>query len=138
MGLDLRAEDPNDLADVDMDLVTDELVSLSFSEQMLEQNRAMIDALIQQARQWMPTPQVLHAQYAAIRGHNVSEQLGTISKRTLVMTAELDRLIPPSHGEHLAAHIPGAEFLQFDGAGHAINLERSQEFNQTVQNFLCP
>jgi 3-oxoadipate enol-lactonase len=138
VGLDLRVEDPNELADVDMEAVAQELVALSFSDAMLQQSGALIDNLVTQALQWMPTPQVLHAQYAAIREHNVSDHLGTITKRTLVMTAELDQLIPPSHGEHLAAHIPHAELLRFDSAGHAINFERPKEFNQAVRHFLCP
>jgi len=137
VGLDLGVEDPDELADVDMEVVAQELVSLSFSDAMLQQSGALIDNLVKQALQWMPTPQVLHAQHMAIREHNVSDHLGTIAKRTLVMTAGLDQLIPPSHGEHLAAHIPHAELLRFDKAGHAINFERSQEFNQAVRHFLC-
>ncbi len=136
VGLNLNVDDPNDLADVDMEAVAQELISLSFSEQMLQENRALIDNMLVQARQWMPTPQILHAQHAAIQGHNVSERLGAIQKETLVMTAERDQLVPASHGEYLAAHIPGAQFLPFDGAGHAINMECAQAFNQAVQQFL--
>jgi pimeloyl-ACP methyl ester carboxylesterase len=136
MGLDLTAEDPNELADVNMEQVARELIALSFSRDMIEKAAPMIEQLLQQALRWLPTPQVLHAQYAGIRAHNVADRLGEIQRPTLVMTAGRDRLIPPEQGEAIAAGIQGATLRAFAKAGHAINMERAPQFNQAVRDFL--
>jgi pimeloyl-ACP methyl ester carboxylesterase len=48
---------------------------------------------------------------------------------TLVVTAELDTLIPPAVTSEMADAIPGAELAVIDGAGHLSNLERPDQFN---------
>ena len=45
-------------------------------------------------------------------------ELGSISVPVTIWQGELDRLVPWSHGEWLAARIPGAEFRLAEGHGH--------------------
>jgi len=55
---------------------------------------------------------------------------------TLVITSTADNLYPVSIAQDMARRIPGARLVVIEGAGHLSNLERPQEFNQTVAEFL--
>jgi pimeloyl-ACP methyl ester carboxylesterase len=45
-------------------------------------------------------------------------------------------LTPPAEMEGMAAAIPGAIFVQIDGAGHLSNLENPAAFNRALAGFL--
>jgi pimeloyl-ACP methyl ester carboxylesterase len=44
--------------------------------------------------------------------------LDQVAAPVLVVQGELDRIVPPAHGEYLAAHLPRGELLLRPGAGH--------------------
>ncbi len=51
---------------------------------------------------------------------------------TLVMNGEGDMLTPPSHSESIVRHIPGAEHVVVEHAGHLIMLEHPQLVTQQL------
>jgi pimeloyl-ACP methyl ester carboxylesterase len=59
-----------------------------------------------------------------------------ISCPTLVMHARADRAIPFQLGEQLAAAIPGARLVAVEGSGHTMQVERPDEFNRLVLDFV--
>lgn len=59
-----------------------------------------------------------------------------ISVPTLVLTSDLDTLIPASVTAPMAALIPGATLAVLEGAGHLSNLERPDAFNLEVAGHL--
>lgn len=63
--------------------------------------------------------------------------LGAIDVPTLVIHGRDDTLMPIAEGEKLAAGIPDAHFLVVDDAGHLVNLEQEDVFNQAVFEFLA-
>ena len=67
------------------------------------------------------------AQLLAVGRHNTTSRLAQIRAPTLVLTGDMDRLIPPQNSEVLARAIPGARLLMLQGAGHAFPLEREEE-----------
>lgn len=62
--------------------------------------------------------------------------LPTIVAPTLVIWGSEDRVLPRAESERLAAGIPGARLAIIEGAGHAANQERPEEFNRLVRAFL--
>jgi pimeloyl-ACP methyl ester carboxylesterase len=54
----------------------------------------------------------------------------------LIYGAE-DRLTPPGIGEDMQRRIPSAQLTVIQGAGHLVNIERCQEFNQVLLDFLA-
>ncbi len=62
--------------------------------------------------------------------------LTKISVPTLVVWGKNDLLMPPSHGERAAKSIPGAKLHIFDNCGHWPQMEKSEEFNRLLQEFL--
>ncbi|MBY4596189.1 alpha/beta fold hydrolase [Ottowia caeni] len=55
---------------------------------------------------------------------------------TLVVGADEDQVAPLEQMRALAAAIPGARLKEVSGAGHLINLEKPQEFQFALEDFL--
>lgn len=62
--------------------------------------------------------------------------LSAIDVPALVITGELDTLIPPEISSPMAERIPGAELLVIPGAGHLANLEAPEAFTGALASFL--
>ena len=58
--------------------------------------------------------------------------LATIDVPTLVVTSNLDTLIPAEATSPMADQIPGAELAMIDGAGHLSNLEAAGAFGELL------
>lgn len=59
-----------------------------------------------------------------------------IAVPTLVLTGTADRVAPPAHARLMADRIPGARFVEIDGAGHISNIEAPDAFNAALAAFL--
>jgi pimeloyl-ACP methyl ester carboxylesterase len=59
--------------------------------------------------------------------------LAGISAPTLVITSDLDTLIPPEATAPLAERIPDAALVTIEGAGHLSNVERPDLFDDVVR-----
>ena len=64
-------------------------------------------------------------------------RLGEIRVPTLVMWGDLDEPGVLAAGERLSSEIAGARRHVFQGVAHMVNMERPQEFNQLVLEFLA-
>ena len=71
----------------------------------------------------------------AIGAADLRAELGAIRAPTLVMTGRADPSVPPDDSRALAAAVSGARFVELD-AQHLSNIERAEEFTQTVLDFL--
>ena len=63
--------------------------------------------------------------------------LPKVSVPTLVIWGRNDFLMPPSHGEKASKAIPGARLHVFDSCGHWPQMEKSDEFNKLLHEFLA-
>jgi pimeloyl-ACP methyl ester carboxylesterase len=64
------------------------------------------------------------------------ERLAEITAPALVVIGDEDRVTPAPLSEDIAARIPHARLARIAGAGHISNIERPQEFNRVVLDFL--
>lgn len=64
------------------------------------------------------------------------ERVAAIGMPTLVLVGELDPVTPPALSEDLARQIPDARLRIIAGASHIANLDRPDEFNRTIEDFL--
>jgi pimeloyl-ACP methyl ester carboxylesterase len=71
------------------------------------------------------------------RAFDVGDRLGEIAVPTLVQHGDADRLIPVEEGRRIAAGIPGAEYQELAGAGHAYAMERPAEAFGRLLGFLA-
>jgi pimeloyl-ACP methyl ester carboxylesterase len=67
----------------------------------------------------------------------IARRLRFIGAPTLVLTCELDRVVPPGYGTAWADAIAGASRLTIDGAGHLVNLEDPGRLADLAGNFLA-
>ncbi|MCS6924814.1 MAG: alpha/beta hydrolase [Candidatus Binatia bacterium] len=67
---------------------------------------------------------------------NISDRLREIRKPTLVLAGEEDQATPVAANKFLADHIPGAQLRVVKEVGHFYQLERPDEFNHELRQFL--
>jgi pimeloyl-ACP methyl ester carboxylesterase len=111
-----------------IDLVCDYAFGPSTTEQLKRLGRQ---------RLLQTPPQVIHGDYAACDAFDVMEQLGEVCCPTLVICGTADRLTPPKYSVYLRDHIPGAELVLVDGAGHMAMLEKPEVVARAVSEFIA-
>ena len=74
---------------------------------------------------------------AASLSFDRSAALDRIRAPTLLIYGEHDRLTPPAVGRALQERIAGSEFVEIEGAGHLVNIERPEAFNAALLAFLA-
>jgi 3-oxoadipate enol-lactonase len=72
---------------------------------------------------------------AALANHDFRSTVGTVTRPLLFIVGEKDGTTPPVMRQMHEA-LAGSRFVQLPGAGHISNLDRPQEFNQAVREFL--
>lgn len=97
------------------------------------------EELKKQGLEWMKqvSPEVLHGDFVACDAFDVMERLGEIQVPTLVICGTEDRLTPPRYSTYLRDHIPEAQLVLVEGAGHMVMLERPEEVEEAVARFLA-
>ncbi|HEY0171682.1 MAG TPA: alpha/beta fold hydrolase [Pyrinomonadaceae bacterium] len=77
---------------------------------------------------------------AALRGmagrRDQTELLSRIDVPTLVIVGAEDTITPPSDAEAMAAKIDGSRLVRVEGAAHLSNVERPEEFNRALLDFV--
>lgn len=116
----------------------DELMLLCFSEAAFENTEVI--AYTREMLLANPHPQEVEAfcrQLLATSRHETRDRLGALALPVHVIGAGHDVLLPVWKSEELAELIPGAKLTILEGSGHAVNLERAEEFNGAVLDFLA-
>ena len=83
-------------------------------------------------------PEAYDRQAEAYLHFDALDRLGDIDAPALVIVGEQDLLTPPWVAREVADGIPGARFeiVTGDGSSHVVPLERPDDFNRLVMNFL--
>jgi pimeloyl-ACP methyl ester carboxylesterase len=55
----------------------------------------------------------------------------------LVLGAMSDRLTPIRHTDKIAAELPHATLVRYDGAGHLVMLERAEQVADRIEELVC-
>ena len=67
---------------------------------------------------------------------NQRDRAAAIDVPTLVICGAEDKVTPPSLSHALVELIPGAHYAEIAGAGHLTNVEKADEFNTLVEEFI--
>ena len=81
-------------------------------------------------------PKVTYGDFQACNQFNVIERLDEIRVPVLVISAEDDKLTPPKYALFLEDGIPNATRKHIHAAGHIAPMEKPQEVNQAIIEFL--
>jgi pimeloyl-ACP methyl ester carboxylesterase len=79
---------------------------------------------------------VLYGDFAACNRFDIMDRVGNIRAPILVVCGSDDLLTPPKYAHFLAEKITGARVEIIDGAGHMVMIEKPDEFNRSVMEFL--
>ncbi len=82
-------------------------------------------------------PQVMHGDFVACDGFDFRDRLGGLALPCLILVGEQDKMTPPNLSQSMAEAIPGAELKLIPEAGHMPFLERYQEVNQALSEFMA-
>src|SRR5215472_15608207 len=82
------------------------------------------------------SPDVLVESLRAIDGANVADLLGQVRVPTLVLHGALDKIVPYTHAQKMAAAIPGARLVTFDGSGHGLHGRHPVKVNRLLRDFV--
>ena len=72
----------------------------------------------------------------ALLGFDQRSALKDIAVPTLVLSGSKDKNAPAPMMAKMASYIPSAEYVELEGAGHLVNLERPAAFNAALDQFL--
>lgn len=114
------------------------LMLLTMSEQFYENAEAvdyLRDVMLRNPNR--QTAEAFARQAEASGRHDVRDRISQLTMPVHVIGAERDVLIPVWKSRELAELIPGAKLTVIDGAPHGVNLERAEEFNHAVLDFLA-
>jgi pimeloyl-ACP methyl ester carboxylesterase len=111
-----------------------------FSSAFLHNQQAVQQTVAMLASNPNPVePAAYDRQAQAYLRFDALDRLGGITAATLVIVGEQDLLTPPWVAREVAGAIPAArlEIITGDGSSHVLPLERPDDFNQLVINFLA-
>jgi pimeloyl-ACP methyl ester carboxylesterase len=115
----------------------EEFMLLTLSEQLFESEEAV--ATVKEMTLTNPQPQPVEALIRQIRAtsqHDLRDRLDELRMPVHVIAGDRDLLIPPWKSEEVAEKVDGATLTLLRGIGHAMNLERADEFSDTVLTWL--
>ena len=110
-----------------------------FSSTFLRDRQAVEDTAALLASNPHPVgPDAYDRQARAYLQFDTTARLADIAAPTMVVVGEQDLLTPPWIAREVADAIPGARFecVRGDGSSHVLPLERPEDFNQLVTEFL--
>ncbi len=76
------------------------------------------------------------AMMLALLGFDQRKALGDIAVPTLVLSGSKDKNAPAPMMAKMAAYIPSSTYVELEGAGHLVNLERPKAFDTALDHFL--
>jgi pimeloyl-ACP methyl ester carboxylesterase len=111
-------------------------LKLIFSPEFVQKNENMIDALIPGLVENSASPEVYNKLLPRLRNHSVYERLKSIKAPALVVAGDKDAIVNCENSEELARAIAEAQKKIYPGAGHGLTLERAEELNGDIIDFL--
>ncbi|MBV9458685.1 MAG: alpha/beta hydrolase [Bradyrhizobium sp.] len=76
------------------------------------------------------------AMMLALLGFDQRKALANIAVPTLVLSGSKDKNAPAPMMAKMATYIPSATYVELEGAGHLVNLERPKAFDAALDQFL--
>lgn len=107
-----------------------------YSETFIEKNRHRLLKRALENAPLMSPPDALQRQIMAVLGYNVHDRLPEVQSPALILTGTDDKIVPSANSRILADRIRGAHLIEYQGAGHGFVVERHQETNAHVLDFL--
>ncbi|HEX2173683.1 MAG TPA: alpha/beta hydrolase, partial [Dehalococcoidia bacterium] len=93
---------------------------------------------IERRRAWLGRidPMVIHGDFEACDAFDIMDRVGEIRLPTLIIVGRDDVMTPVKYAEFLSQKIPGSRLVIIERAGHAVPMERGDEVNRAIDEFV--
>jgi len=109
-------------------------VPFLWNKEFIDKHPEAVEWYVETTLKYPTPPHGFACQAQAIWGHDTYERLPQIKAPTLVITGDVDRIIPAGNSKILASRIPGAELVIIPNAGHGFT--ESPEASRAILDFL--
>jgi 3-oxoadipate enol-lactonase len=92
--------------------------------------------LAQQMRTWDRRGFITAIRSCLVDRDAVLDALADINVPTVVVSGTEDTILPAIHAQRIAAHLPGARHVEVSGAAHLVPLEKPEETNSLILEFV--
>ena len=113
---------------------TREFFKILFHDKSLVTDRMVDDQLAMRLRSAFT---ITKMQEAGDRGALTEQNVRSVKAPTLILWGKYDELANPAGADRLERTIPGARKIIIDDCGHMPQLEKAEEFNRLVRDFLA-
>lgn len=97
-------------------------------------SKEVIQEFIEEAEK--TAPKVVHADYSICDKFDIMKKVKTIRVPCLIIVGKADRLTPVKYSLYFKDNIEKAELVIIDKAGHMVMLEKPEDFNLAVAEFI--
>jgi 3-oxoadipate enol-lactonase len=109
---------------------------LGYSRSFREKNPELLEELIAESQAMRPAEYIFRRHLEAAMKHDASTRLKWIDAPVLVVHGTDDALLPHPNGEAIARSVRNAHLELFEGAGHALGVERQDELNALLSKWI--
>lgn len=81
-------------------------------------------------------PEVAYGDFQACNAFNLIDRVAEIKLPCLIFSGADDKLAFPKFQDYLHEKIAGSRLIRFENAGHALNMEKPDEVNKAIEEFL--
>jgi pimeloyl-ACP methyl ester carboxylesterase len=111
-------------------------LTVAFMPEFVESDHETVDRFCRLREENFVPQEVYMQQLQAALTFDVEEEVGRISVETLVVTGDMDAVVPTENSRNLASAIPNSRLEIIEGTGHMAFVEKPKEFNRTLIDFL--
>ena len=113
-----------------------QFLSMAFTKEFLQTSPEVVDDFCTLREENVVPEDVYMTQLMSAMQFDAAEQVGSITAPTLVISGDVDTVVPTENSINLAAAIPTSRVKMIQDGSHMFFVERSSEFNAAIMEFL--
>lgn len=111
-------------------------LTMAFSHEFVKTESETVDRFCDLRQRNLVAEEVYMQQLRSAMSFDAEARMPQISAETLIITGEADTVVPVQNSANLAAAIPRARLEIIKCTGHMAFVEKADEFNEIVRDFL--
>ncbi len=111
-------------------------LSLGFTDRFVKEKREIIEEIVKALLENPQPPYAYQGQAMAGAQFNAENEVEKIENEILVIVGEKDKIVPKENGIKLKEKLKNSKLHIMKDAGHLCFIEKYEEFNEVVKNFL--
>lgn len=113
-----------------------ERMRVAFSRNYFESHRDEIERIVEIRMRFEEDPKAYNNQLAAVLSFDFKDRLPNITVPTLIVTGDEDYVVNPQNSYIMNQLMPNSKLVILKGAGHLAIIERADDYNRLVLNFI--